>query len=107
MQGFWLKILFSLHERIANQFNEMLVGNLNLPDWLTYGRTVLCQKDKSKGNAVDNYRPVSCLPMIWKLLTSIISDQLHDFLEKEKVLPEEQKGCKRNTRGTKDRLLIR
>ena len=90
VQGFWLKRLSSLHERIANQFNEMLVGNLNLLDWLTYGRTVLCQRDKSKGNAVDNYRPFSCLPLMWKLLTSMISDELYNFLEKEKVLPEEQ-----------------
>ena len=42
---------------------------------------------------------------MWKLHTSSISDQLYDFLEKEKVLPEKQKGCKGNTRGKKDQLL--
>ena len=46
VQGFWIKKLTNLHERTAFQ---------QLPDWLTYGRTVLCQKDRTKGNAVDNY----------------------------------------------------
>ena len=28
------------------------------------------------------------------------------FLEEEKILPEEQKGCKRNSRGTKDQVFL-
>ena len=35
-----------------------------------------------------------------------MSDYFHDFLEEEKLLPEEQKGCRRKTRGTKDQLLL-
>ena len=35
------------------------------PKW----KTVLYQKDASKGNAVDNYRPISCLPLVRKLMT--------------------------------------
>ena len=77
-----------------------------MPDWLTHGRTILCQKDRTKGNAVDNYRPISCLPLMWKLLTGIISEHLYRYLEEEKILPEEQKGCKRNSRGTKDQVLL-
>ena len=55
VQGFWIKKLTNLHERTAFQLNKILNGNQQLPDWLTYGRTVLCQKDRTKGNAVDNY----------------------------------------------------
>ena len=36
---------------------------------------------------------------MWKLLTGMIA-------EREKLLPDEQKGCKRGSRGTKDQLLI-
>ena len=59
-----------------------------------------------QGTAVNNYRPTSCLPIIWKLFTGIMSDYIYDFLEEKKLLSEEQKGCKRNTRETKDELLI-
>ena len=81
-------------------------GNEQLPDWVSYGRTVLCQKHRTKGNAVENYRPFFCLSLMWKLLTGIISEHLYSFLEEEKILPEEQKGCKRNSRGTKDQVLL-
>ena len=60
----------SCHQRIATQLNEMLNGEKDLPEWLTRGKTVLCVKDPSKGDAVDNFRPISCLPMMWKLMTA-------------------------------------
>ena len=31
---------------------------------------------------------------------------MYNYLEREKTLPEEQKGCKRGSRRTKDQLLI-
>ena len=40
--------LTNLHERTVFQLNKILNGNEQLADWLTYGRTVLCQKDRAK-----------------------------------------------------------
>ena len=59
-----------------------------------------------KGNAVDNFRPISCLPLLWKLMTGIIAESMYGILESNNILPNEQKGCKRESRGTKDQLLI-
>ena len=106
VQGYWIKYLTSLHMRIVYQLNRILEFKDDLPSWMTYGRTVLCQKDPGKGNAVENYRPITCLPMMWKLLTGIIAEEMYTYLERENLLPEEQKGCKRGSRGTKDQLLI-
>ena len=106
VKGFWIKKLTSCHKAIAEQLNTMLNGNEDIPEWLTKGRTVLCLKDVAKGNAVDNYRPISCLPLMWKLFTGIISDSMYDYLETSGILPVEQKGCRKNTRGTKDQILI-
>ena len=63
------------------------------PQWMTKERTVFTQKDKSKGNEASNYRPITCLPLTWKLLTGIIADEIYGFLENEGILLEEQKGC--------------
>ena len=84
----------------------MEMNSCQLSDWLTYRRTILCQKDQSRGNAVENYRPISCLPLMWKFLTGIISENFYSFLEEEKILPEEQKGCERNSRGTKGQVFL-
>ena len=43
---------------------------------------------------------------MWKLLTGVIAEEMYNYLEREKILPEEQKGCKSGSRGTKDQLLI-
>ena len=59
VQGLWIKKLTNLDEGTAFQLNKILNGNQQLPDWLTYGRSVLCQKDRTKSNAEDNYRPIS------------------------------------------------
>ena len=59
-----------------------------------------------QGNTADNYRPITCLPLMWKLLIGVIAEEMYNYLEREKFLPEEQKGCKRGSRGTKDELLI-
>ncbi|CAB3989598.1 Hypothetical predicted protein [Paramuricea clavata] len=71
IQGYWIKKITSCHQRIAEQLDEILNGKAELPQWITYGRTVLCLKDPSRGNAVDNFRPISCLPLMWKLMTGV------------------------------------
>ena len=43
---------------------------------------------------------------MWKLLTGIISDDMYCFMENENLLTEEQKACRRKSKGTKDQLLI-
>ena len=53
--------------------NNILNKNEQLPEWLTYGRMVLCQKEQTEGNTVDNYHPISCLPLMWNLLAGILT----------------------------------
>ena len=33
------------------------------------------QKDKEKGKAGSNYRPITYLPLVWKLLTGVIAEE--------------------------------
>ena len=77
-----------------------------VPDWLTKEQTVLIQKDKTKGNIASNYRPITCLPLVWKLLTGVLTDQIYDYLERKMLLPEKQKGCRRKCKETVELLFI-
>ena len=43
---------------------------------------------------------------MWKLLTGIVADEIYNHLEENDILPEEQKGGRRNSKGTKDQLLL-
>ena len=104
VQGFWLKKLRALDGRIAEQLNNILNGEEELPKWLTFGRTNLCLKHRNSGNAVDNFRPVPCFPLMWKFMTGVIGEIMYKHLEG--ILSKEQKGCRRRSRGTKDQSLI-
>lgn len=103
LHGFWLKKLTSLHNHLERLYNTSLINGC--PAWMTEGRTVLLQKDVQKGTAVENYRPITCLPTMWKLLSGIVSDGIRSHLQQNKLIPIEQKGCMPFCRGTKDQLL--
>ena len=66
------------------------------------GRTVLIQMDKAKGAQASNYRSIACLPMMWKLLTGVMGEKLYHNFEKNGLLTDEQKRCRKGSRGTKD-----
>ena len=66
----------------------------------------MLQKDKSKRNVASNYKPITCLPLMRKLLTGVTADQIYAPLDQEKLLPEEQKGYRKGSRGNNDLLYI-
>ena len=72
---------------------------------MTKAKTTLIQKDPEEGYAVSKYRPIACLPLMWKLLTSVLAEKVYTLLSEKNVLPDEQKGWRKNSRGTKYQLL--
>lgn len=105
VRGFWFKRFSSLHGIITESLQGCLDSG-QVPEWMVKGRTVLIQKDRAKGTVVSNYRPIACLPLMWKLLTGILAEKLYQHLQVNKLLQDEQKGCRKRSRGTKDQLLI-
>ena len=84
VQGYWIKNLNNLHERVSSQMNTILMREDDLSEWMTHGRTMLWQKEPQKGNTADNCRPIICLPLMWKLLTGVIGEEMYNYLEREK-----------------------
>ena len=99
------KMCVSIQERIALHLQSCITRG-ELPDWVTTDRTLSLLTDKSKGNEVSNYRPITCLPLMWKLIAGIVADEIYNHLEENDFLPEEQKGFRRNSKGIKDQLFI-
>ena len=63
-------------------------------------------KNKGKGIIPNNYRPITCLPTTFKLMTAIIAESMLNHLKNNGLILDEQKGNRRRSRGTKDQLLI-
>jgi hypothetical protein len=64
--NFWLKHLTATHKHIAALFNK-LIEKYQILELLTAGVTFLIPKNEKTDN-LKNYRPVTCLPTISKLL---------------------------------------
>ena len=52
------------------------------------------------------YRPITCLPTVYKLFTACIASAIYKHCEQNNILAEEQKGCIKGSRGCKEQLLI-
>ena len=103
--GFWFKKFTSIHDRLALEMNRSL-QDAHVPEWITKGNTTLIQKDPSKGIAPNNYRPITCLPVMWKILTAQIREKIYYSLTRRGLFPDEQKGCRKGSRGTAELLYI-
>ena len=66
----------------------------------------LIQKDPSKGTAPNYYRPITCLPMMWKILPAQIRVNIYYTLSSCWLFPDEQKRCRKWSRGTAELLYI-
>ena len=69
IHGFWFKKFPSIHDRLALEMNKCL-QDAQVPDWMTKGKTTLIKKDPRKGTFPNNYRSITCLPIIRKILTA-------------------------------------
>ena len=74
----------------------------HVPEWMTKGRTTLIQKDPNKITAPNNYRPITCLPIILKILTAQIREEIYHSLTSHALFPDEQKGYCKGSRGTSE-----
>ena len=105
VHAFWINNFRKIHGRIAKHLQQCLTEG-TVPEWIVLGRTKLAMKDETKGAQVGNYRPIACLPTTFKLLTGNMAKHIYGHLDRNALLTDERKGCRRNTRGTKDQILI-
>lgn len=105
IQNFWWKNIDSLHHLLATQINHILSDPADTPMFMTEGITYMKAKtpDISKPQ---NFRPITCLTTIYKIITSLISNKINRHIEDNNLLTEEQKGCRRRTQGCKEQLII-
>lgn len=104
VSNFCLNAFNSIH-RITNCFNKVIENTERNPKWFTQGMTYL-QPKSNETNKPKNYRPITCLSTILKMLTPIITERTYSFANTNNILTNEQKGCKKGSYDCNDQLLI-
>jgi hypothetical protein len=102
--NFWLRKLTATHKYLVTLFNKLIEED-QTPEWVIEGVTLLIPRNENTDKP-KNYRPITCLPMIYKLITSIMSRRMQRYIEDQNLMPKRQKGCCRGSKGCKDQLLI-
>ena len=96
------KVIKKVREVISAPLAEIINASLKtgvVPKALKSAR--ICPIFKSGDNEMyTNYRPISLLPAISKILEKIVEKQLRDYLDKNRILYKRQYGfrkkCKHN-----------
>ena len=48
-------------------------------------KTTVIQKESQEGTAANNYRPITCLPIMWLILTAKIRKEGIELLNQDKI----------------------
>ena len=84
--NFWLQQLTEIHTYLATLFNKLIeVGQI--PEWLITGVTILIPKNENTERP-KNYRPITCLPTIYKTITSIITKWIQKITDVKNLMPK-------------------
>ncbi|XP_055842673.1 uncharacterized protein LOC129909623 [Episyrphus balteatus] len=105
LQNFWLKRLTSAHPHVVRCFNKILDKEQRIPEFFTKGRTFLIPKNRDTENP-SAFRPITCLVTLYKAFTAIISNRIWQHCDSNGIIPCEQKGCAKRSRGCKELITI-
>ena len=105
LQIYWWKHFNFTHNSLPTYFSEILHNPETSPEWFTFARTTLAPKTHQATHP-SKYRPISCLPTVYKIFSSMIAKAMKEHIDINNLIPEEQKGCASNSLGCIDQLLI-
>ena len=105
IHGFWFKKFTSTHDRQTLEMKRCQY-EAHVPEKMTKGKTILIQNDTLKEIALNKYRPITCLTMLWKILTAQIREEIYDSQTSCRLFPKEQKECRKVSKGTRELLYI-
>ena len=69
----------------------MINENIHCPEWLPGGRTVMIPKSKNP-TAVSEFRPITFLNTIYKLITSVINARILEHFRQNIILQLDRGG---------------
>ena len=84
------KTIFLYTKHLCCLFNESFISG-TIPDQLKIAKVVPIYKSKGK-ECLDNYRPISILPVFSKILEKLVYRRLIDYIDKNNILFSKQFG---------------
>ena len=103
--NFWWKKLKGTWKPLVKSFKKWIDQPESIPDWVTYGRTVLLPKSEVLDDE-KNYRPITCLNTAYKIFTGMLGKYLKEHAERNNIWDKSQLGACSGVLGTVDQLIV-
>lgn len=92
---FWWRHLTSTHLLLSQFISKLIYDDgADIPSWLPIGKTYLIPKSSDVMN-VRKHRPITCLNTIYKIVTTIVKDELSKHCDAFNVIPLGQRGIRK------------
>ena len=95
----------AIYENMTRCFNRPITKPETNPQWFTQGLTYLLPKS-NETNISKNYGPMTCVSEMYKILTSIVTERIYNFLNANNIPPSEKREYRKGFCGCKGQLLI-
>lgn len=105
LHNYWWKHFTNIHGVLSSILKKSLTDPLSLPPYLTQGLTYLIPKAGDLQNP-NNYRPITCLPAVYKILTAVITKHINKDLRTNNLMAPEQDGGRIITKSSKELLIV-
>ena len=102
---FWFKKFTSISRQTRSR-NKQMPTKSTRTRMDDQRKDYISRRTPFKRTAPNNYWPITCLPMMWKILTAQIRKGIYNSLTRRRLFPKEQKGRRKGSRGTGELLHI-
>ena len=102
--NYFIKQMTGLHDHIYRLVKEVCLEGREEDDWFYKGLTILIPKGKATSGS--EFRPITCMPTLYKLTTKCVTEMLQLEVERRGLLAENQLGTVRRVQGAKEQALL-
>ncbi|OIR56340.1 MAG: uncharacterized protein A8A55_2914, partial [Amphiamblys sp. WSBS2006] len=82
--GFFVKRITALHEEIFRHAETIIRGQVEAPVWYSRGTTVMIPKDEKKLADPTALRPITCMPVLYKIVNKYVAATVKNMVESKK-----------------------
>ena len=102
--NYFIKNVSSLHDSLYQIIRGICLDGAACGDWFYKGVTYLIPKGTPKSGG--DFRPITCMPCLYKLTTKCVTEVLRLEVERRGLLAENQLGAVRGVQGAKEQAML-
>ncbi|KAG0435393.1 LINE-1 retrotransposable element ORF2 protein, partial [Dictyocoela muelleri] len=102
--NFFIKNINSTRRILINEIQRLCASPCDIPEYLF--KTITYMFPKKSSSKPSDYRPISCMSNIYKIITKVLSKNLYNILEINGIISQNQLGVRKNTMAAKEQVLF-